>query len=60
MALFDRMDASASGIKRIYHIQKNKYFPMPDYDLSTPIQVKTIVYGELLDNTYICFMITLN
>ena len=28
------------------------YFPLPDYDLSTPNKVEVIVYGKVIDENY--------
>lgn len=41
----------------MYRIQKEKFFPMPDYDLMTANQVSVTVYGKILDEryTYILF-----
>ena len=57
MVNFYMIDTASSGIKRVYRIQKNKYFPMPDYDLSTTNQVSVSVYGKILNEqyTYILF-----
>ena len=51
------IDTATSGIKKVYRIQKEKYFPMPDYDLSNPKQVAVTIYGKTLDEhyTYILF-----
>ena len=57
MVKFHMIDTATSGIKKIYRIQKEKYFPMPDYDLSNVKQVAVTVYGKTLDEhyTYILF-----
>lgn len=57
MVKFYMIDTATSGIKKIYRIQKEKYFPMPDYDLTTANQVSVKVYGKILDDryTYILF-----
>ncbi|MCT4663777.1 MAG: hypothetical protein N4A45_00925 [Flavobacteriales bacterium] len=45
------IDTIGSGIKRMFIIQKNKYFPLPDYDiLSSQVQVK--ITGKVLDIKY--------
>lgn len=51
------IDTATSGIKKVYRIQKEKYFPMPDYDFSTANQVSVTVYGQTLNEryTYILF-----
>lgn len=57
MVKFYMIDTATSGIKKVYRIQKEKYFPMPDYDLATPNQVSVTIYGKTLDEqyTYILF-----
>lgn len=52
MVKFRMIDTATSGIKRVYRIQKEKYFPMPDYDLSLGYQVNVTVYGKTLDDKY--------
>ena len=51
------IDTATSGIKKVYRIQKDKFFPMPDYDLSNGNQVTVKIYGKILDEryTYILF-----
>ncbi len=57
MVKFYMIDTATSGIKKIFRIQKEKFFPMPDYDLTTANQVSVKVYGKVLDDryTYILF-----
>ena len=57
MVNFGMIDTATSGIKKVYRIQKEKFFPMPDYDLKTPNQVGVTVYGKIIDQqyTYILF-----
>lgn len=52
MATFHMIDTAALGIRRAYNIQKSKYFPMPDYNLSSASQVEVTIYGKSLDDTY--------
>lgn len=52
MAQFKMIDTAALGIRRVYAIQREKLFPMPDYDLSRSDQVQVTVYGKILDETY--------
>ena len=52
MVKFHMIDTATSGIKKVYRIQKEKFFPMPDYDLSTANQVSVKVYGKILDERY--------
>ncbi len=57
MVKFHMIDTATSGIKKVYRIQQEKFFPMPDYDLLTANQVSVKVYGKVLDEryTYILF-----
>lgn len=52
MVKFHLIDTATSGIKKVYRIQKEKFFPMPDYDLTTKNQVSVKVYGKILDDRY--------
>ena len=51
-AEYDMIDTTAMGIKRVYRIQKEKFFPLPDYDLSKPNQVSVTIFGKVLNDTY--------
>lgn len=57
MVKFHMIDTATSGIKKVYRIQKDKFFPMPDYDLTSEAQVSVRVYGKILNEryTYILF-----
>lgn len=46
------IDSNAIGIPRIFEIQKNRFFPLPSYDLSAPNRVRVTVYGKILDPNY--------
>ncbi len=46
------IDTAARGIRRSFRIQKNKYFPLPDYKIDSPEEVQVTVYGKILDDTY--------
>lgn len=52
MVSFNMIDTVGSGIRRIYNIQKEKFFPMPDYDLSEKNRVKVTLYGKIIDENY--------
>lgn len=52
MVKFHMIDTATSGIKRVFRIQKEKYFPMPDYDLHSANQVAVTVYGKILNEQY--------
>lgn len=46
------IDTASMGIRKVYKIQREKFFPMPDYDLSRQSEVAVIVYGKVLDENY--------
>ena len=46
------IDIQSIGIRRVSRIQKEKFFPMPDYDLSKFNQVKVTVYERVLNDEY--------
>lgn len=52
MVSLNMIDTVAMGIRRIFSIQKSRFFPMPDYDLSEKNRVKVIVYGKIIDTNY--------
>ena len=52
MVNLNMIDTAGSGIKRIYKIQRDKYFPMPDYDFSEENRVKVTLYGTIIDEKY--------
>lgn len=52
MVNFNMIDTQTSGIQKVYRIQRDKYFPMPDYDLSSGMQVSVTVYGKSLNEAY--------
>lgn len=52
MSKLHMIDTASSGIKSVYLNEKNRYFPLPDYDLSVPKQVSVTMYGKILDQNY--------
>ena len=52
MVNLNMIDTVGSGIRRVYDIQKKKYFPMPDYDLNDFNRVKVTLYGKIIDENY--------
>lgn len=45
------IDTIGSGIKRMFNIQRRKFFPLPEYSFSNN-QVKVVVTGKVLDINY--------
>lgn len=53
MVHFNMIDTVGRGIKKIYTLQKDRYFPMPDYDIDTKNRtVGVTIYGKVLDEKY--------
>jgi len=52
MVNLNMIDTVGSGIKRVFRIQRNKYFPLPDYDLSEKNRVKVTIYGKIINEDY--------
>lgn len=51
MVNLNMIDTIGSGIKRMFHIQRKKFFPLPEYSIaSNKVQVQII--GKLLDIAY--------
>lgn len=46
------IDTIGSGIKRIFQAQQKRSFPMPDFDLTDPNEVKVILSNKVLDERY--------
>ncbi len=51
MVNLNMIDTTGSGIKRMFNIQRNKFFPLPDYDL-TKVKVQLSIIGKVLDVKY--------
>jgi ATP-dependent DNA helicase RecG len=52
MVNLNMIDTMGSGIKRVFRTQRDRFFPMPDYDLSDPQRVKVRLMGKVLDENY--------
>ena len=52
MVALHRIDTATLGIRRAYNIQKAKYFPLPDYNVSSGTQVEVTVYGKSMNENY--------
>jgi ATP-dependent DNA helicase RecG len=51
MVNLNMIDTVGSGIKRMFRSQRDRFFPMPDYDLSGQM-VKVTIIGKVLDLEY--------
>lgn len=53
MVHFNMIDTVGRGIKKIYTEQRNRFFPMPDYDIDKENRtVGVTIYGKMLDEKY--------
>lgn len=52
MVNLNMIDTIGSGIKRMFMKQRQRFFPMPDYDLSDPDRVRVRLFGKILDENY--------
>ena len=51
MVNLNMIDTIGSGIKKMFVLQKNKFFPLPDYDFSDN-KVKVQIIGKVVDENY--------
>ena len=52
MVNLNMIDTQGGGIKRMFMKQRERFFPMPDYDLSQPERVMVKLRGHILDERY--------
>lgn len=52
MVNFHMIDTASMGIRKVFRIQREKYFPMPDYDLTKENEVAVTVHGKTLNERY--------
>lgn len=53
MVNFNMIDTVGRGIKKIYTEQRNRFFPMPDYDIDNEHRtVGVTIYGKMIDEKY--------
>lgn len=52
MVNLNMIDTQGGGIKRMYRLQMERFFPLPDYDLSDPERVVVALQGTVLDERY--------
>ncbi|SPD75410.1 Predicted transcriptional regulator [uncultured Desulfobacterium sp.] len=52
MVNLNMIDTIGSGIKRMFLKQRERFFPMPDYDLNEPERVRVRLFGKILDENY--------
>ena len=52
MVSLNLIDTQGGGIKKMFQKQRGRFFPMPDYDLSSPERVAVRIAGRILDERY--------
>lgn len=52
MVNLNMIDTMGSGIKRVFQTQRDRFFPLPDYELGDPQRVKVRLMGKILDENY--------
>ena len=52
MVKFNMIDTQTMGMRRVFKILQQRYFPMPDYDFSVRQQIQVRIYGKILDENY--------
>jgi ATP-dependent DNA helicase RecG len=52
MVNLNMIDTIGSGIKRMFRLQRQRFFPLPDFDLTEHGRVKVRVIGKVLDERY--------
>jgi ATP-dependent DNA helicase RecG len=52
MVNLNMIDTIGSGIKRMFMLQRERSFPLPDYDLDDPNKVMVRLTGRVLDENY--------
>lgn len=52
MVNLNMIDTAGMGIRRSFEKLRERFFPMPDYDLSEENCVKVTIYGKILDEQY--------
>ena len=52
MVNLNMIDTIGNGIKKMFQKQKQRFFPMPDYDLTQPEKVIVRIQGKILNVNY--------
>ena len=52
MVNLNMIDTAGMRIRRSFEKLRERFFPMPDYDLSEENRVKVTIYGKILDEQY--------
>jgi ATP-dependent DNA helicase RecG len=52
MVNLNMIETVGNGIQKIFAIQRERFFPMPTYDISSETHTKVTIYGKLLNENY--------
>ncbi len=52
MVSLNMIDIIGSGIKKMFQYQRNRYFPLPEYEFSENQAVRVTIYGKIIDKNY--------
>lgn len=52
MRNLNMIDTQGGGIRKVFNFQRERFFPMPDYDFSNE-KVKTTLTGRIINDTYV-------
>ncbi|GHT24744.1 hypothetical protein AGMMS4957_18290 [Bacteroidia bacterium] len=52
MVNLNMIDTIGSGIKKIFTIQRERFFPLPTYDISGEDHTEVTIHGELINENY--------
>ena len=52
MVNLNMIDIIGGGIKKMFTLQRQRFFPLPEYDLSDPNRVEVRIIGKVLDENY--------
>jgi ATP-dependent DNA helicase RecG len=52
MVTLNMIDTIGSGIKKMFTKQKERFFPMPDYDISNETRTRVTIPGEIINDNY--------
>lgn len=52
MVNLNMIDTAGMGIRRSFEKLRERFFPMPDYDLTEKDRVKVTIYGKIIDEQY--------
>ena len=46
------IEIRGGGIRKMFTVQRKRFFPMPDYDFSKSDTIKVTIFGKILDENY--------